>query len=171
MMNCRDCYYVRGEEKLSAPASGNRDSLKNPDLMDGHISKEYFCEKIGGMPCLNGECHDAYQKRLENRRYSRKKRPSRRERDRKYRKHLQELAALSESGCFKNPMYGGALYMDETTHGSIKKPYYRRYWRGDHNNRFKYWLKASNRKVRRYKGDIHNGGFYRKIFDYWQRVD
>ena len=30
-----------------------------------------------------------------------------------------------------------------------------------------YYKKISNRKVRRYKGDIINGNWYQKIFDYW----
>lgn len=171
MMNCMDCPYVMGKEKINVSVFGNRDSLKDPGLMDGHISKEYFDEKMGGMPCLNEEYHDAYQKKLEIRRHSGKKRLSTRERDRKYRKHLQKLAVLSEIDCPKNHMYSGALYMDETADGPLKKSYYRRYWRGCHNNRFKYWLKVSNRKIRRYKGDVHGGGFYRKIFDYWWTVD
>lgn len=169
-MNYKDCPYVKGKVEISVPDSGNRDSLRTPELMDEHISKEYFCEKAGGMPCLNGECYDVSEE-LEIRRYSRKKRLSTRERDRKHRKHLRKLAALSESDCLKNPMYGGALYMDETTYEPIKKPYYRRYWRSSHNNRFKYWRRIASRKMRRYKGDVYNGGFYKKVFDYWRTVD
>lgn len=30
--------------------------------------------------------------------------------------------------------------------------------------------RASNRKVRRYKGEISNGGHYRKFYDYWWEV-
>lgn len=170
-MNCRDCPYIMGKVKISVSDSGSRESRKNSGLMEGRISKGYFCGKIGGMPCLNGECHDAYQKKLEIRRHSGKKRLTKRERGGRYRKHLQKLAALSEIDCPKNHMYGGALYMDETADGPLKKPYYRRYWRGCHNNRFKYWLKVSNRKVRRYKGGVHSGGSYRKIFDYWRTVE
>ena len=171
MMTCRGCPYVMRKEKISVSGSGNRDFRKNPDLMERGVSKENFCDKVGGMPCLNGECHDVYQIKLEISRHSGKKRLSKRERGRKYRKHLQKLAALNEIDWRKEPMYGGALYMDETADGPLKKPYYKRYWRGCHNNRFKYWLKISNRKVRRYKGDVHSGGFYRKIFDYWWTVD
>jgi hypothetical protein len=34
-------------------------------------------------------------------------------------------------------------------------------------NRVRFYKKYSNRKVRRYKGEIGNGNHYRKIFDYW----
>ena len=128
-------------------------------------------EKAGRMPCLNGWCDGAYQKEPEIRRHSGKKRLSTRERDRKYRMRLRKLAALSQCDSLKNPMYGGALYMDETAYGPIKKPYYRRYWRGSHNNRFKYWRGIASRKMRRYKGDVHSGGFYKKVFDYRWTVD
>ena len=28
--------------------------------MEEHISKEYLCEEVDGMPCLNGRCDGAY---------------------------------------------------------------------------------------------------------------
>lgn len=125
----------------------------------------------GCLSCQNGERHGAYQKEPETKGHSRKKRLGTRERDRRYRKHLRKLAALNENDCLKKPMHGGALYMDETAYGPVKKPYYRRYWRASHNNRFKYWRGIAGRKMRRYKGDAHNGGFYKKVFDYRGAVD
>lgn len=139
MMNCKDCPYAKGKEKISR------------------------------MPCVDGEFHDACQKEPEIRRQSGKKRLSRREKDEKHIRHLRKLAALNEIDCRKNTMYGGVVYLESD--GLKKKSYYRRYWRGCHNNRFKYWRKIAGRKVRRYKGDVHNGGFYKKVFDYWWTVD
>lgn len=31
--------------------------------------------------------------------------------------------------------------------------------------------KLTNRKVRRYKGEIHKGGNYRRVFDMWWELD
>ena len=101
------------------------------------------------------------------RKHSNRKRLSSWERDQKYKRHLRKLASLSK----KTVMYGGADCVEGEDHQAGKAPYYRRYWRGCHNNRFRYWLTISNRKVRRYKGEIPKGGAYRKIFDYWWTVD
>lgn len=100
-----------------------------------------------------------------------RKRSSARERDRKYRDHLRQLVLIQERMQGKSAMYGGAV-MEEPGQDAGKKPFYRRYWRSVHNNRFRYWHKISNRKVRRYQGDIHHtGASYRKVFDYWRTVD
>lgn len=34
-----------------------------------------------------------------------------------------------------------------------------------------YCKKLTNRKVRRYKGEIHKGGNYRRVFDMWWELD
>ena len=44
------------------------------------------------------------------------------------------------------------------------KEYYKRYYRG---KRSKYLKKLSNKKVRRYNGEISGKGGYKKLFDYW----
>lgn len=166
--NCMECPYAR--ENTAEEISGCYGSAGIPGRAEGWNPKKLFCKKTGGMPCLDGKCYDAYQMGTEDRRHSTKGRLNAWERNRKYRRHLQKIAAIGElqwENC-KNSMYGGAIYVDEDTYGSIRKPYYRRYWRA---RRFKYWQDISNRKVRRYKGDIHNGGFYKKIFDYWWAVD
>ena len=76
-----------------------------------------------------------------------------RERNRKYQRHLRKLASISERMQGKNTMYGGAVLVDGEAGAVGKKAFYRRYWRGGHNNRFSYWCRISNRKVRRYRGD------------------
>ncbi len=167
--NCRECPYVG--ERVVEKTSECHGFAEISDRVEDWNPEKLFCEKIGGIPCLDGECQDAYQKVSEVRRYSRKKRLNAWRRKRKYKRHLKEIAIMGElrrENC-KNCMYSGAVYMDENANGDLlEKPYYRRYWRG---SRFKEWRDISNRKVRRYKGDIHNGGFYKKIFDYWWTVD
>lgn len=120
---------------------------------------------------MDGGCGDAYQEAPEGTRHSRKKRLIAKERNRKHQRHLRKLASISERMQRKNTMYGGAVLVDGGAGTMGKKTFYRRYWRGSHNNRFRYWRRVSNRKVRRYRGDVHNGGAYRKIFDYWWTVD
>lgn len=34
-----------------------------------------------------------------------------------------------------------------------------------------YCKELTNRKVRRYKGEIHKGGNYRRVFDMWWKLD
>jgi len=82
--------------------------------------------------------------RSERRNHSRKKKRNKRERELKYRQHLREMCGYS--------CWGGAMYVEDT-----HKPYYRRYYRGSHNNRFAYHLRRANEKVRRYEGEIHKG--------------
>ena len=131
--------------------------------------EEAFLPGCRGCPYANGKAgSDAYQGEPEGRRYSGRKRLVAKERNRKHQRHLRKLASISERMQGKNTMYGGAVLVDGGAGTMGKKTFYRRYWR---TRRFKYWRDISNRKVRRYKGDIHSGGFYKKIFDYWWAVD
>lgn len=71
----------------------------------------------------------------------------------------------------------GTYYKDEEwvkNVGLVKipKPYYIRYYRGNHKwSRYRYYKKYSNRIVRRFGEDIQNGSSYKKCFDYWWTVD
>ena len=47
---------------------------------------------------------------------------------------------------------------------TIKKPYYRKRHRGRISS---YCKKQTNKIIRQYKGEIPNGGSYRKLFDMW----
>ncbi len=88
-------------------------------------------------------------------------------RDRKHKRHLKFLA---------DNIHSGATHVTEewsmTKSRTITKPYYKRIYRGNRsNNRYKLYKRVSNKKVRNYKGDISNGGAYKKVFDYWWSVD
>ncbi len=167
--NCSGCPYVSAK---TGGTAFNGQGLTGSHHRTGDWMPEiHFCEKIGGMPCLDGGCGDAYQEESEGSRHPGRQRMTARERNRKYQRHLRKLASISERMQGKSAMYGGAVLVDRETGGARKKPFYRRYWRGSHNNRFRYWRRVSNRKVRRYKGDVHSGGFYRKISAYWWTVD
>ena len=166
LLGCRGCPYANGKAAFGGHEPTGIYSRTGEQIMEVH-----FCEKTGGMPCMDGGCGDAYQEEPEGRRYSGKKRLAAKERNRKHQRHLRKLASISERMQGKNTMYGGAVLVDGEAGTAGKKTFYRRYWRGGHNNRFRYWRRVSNRKVRRYRGDVHNGGAYRKIFDYWWTVD
>ena len=165
----RGCPYAGG--KAGGVAFGGHKPIGIHNRTGEQIMEVHFCEKTGGMPCLDRGCSDAYQEETEGRRHPGRQRMTARERNRKYQRHLRKLASISERMQGKNTMYGGAVLVDGEAGAVGKKAFYRRYWRGGHNNRFRYWRRVSNRKVRRYKGDVHSGGFYRKISAYWWTVD
>ena len=83
-------------------------------------------------------------------------RRSRRERDLAHKRRLRYLAENTLA-----PVY----YTDEPWHTRNAKPYYKRYYRGQ---RSKYLKKLSNRKIRRYDGEVHQKGWgCHKIYDFW----
>ena len=51
-------------------------------------------------------------------------------------------------------------------HGYVQnaKPYYKRWYRG---KRSKYFKQQSNRKIRRYNGELHKGNMAYKLYDFW----
>ena len=76
-------------------------------------------------------------------------------------KHLYEIAG----GYYPAPVG----YMDEiwiNGHGYVQnaKPYYKRWYRG---KRSKYFKQQSNRKIRRYNGELHKGNMAYKLYDFW----
>lgn len=165
----RDYPYADG--KAGGAAFGGYKPTGIHNRIGEQIMEVHFVKRLAVCPVWDGGCSDAYQGEPEGRRYSGKKRLVAKERNRKHQRHLRKLASISERMQGKNTMYGGAVLVDRETGTMGKGPFYRRYWRGTHNNRFRYWRRVSNRKVRRYRGDVHNGGAYRKIFDYWWTVD
>lgn len=155
---CRDCPYMMQDNKI---ASEGPCACLMPDEKRGEIPQNCFCEKIGGNVFLYDQCGDTNSDESISRNHSGKKRRRKRERDLKYKNHLKDLA--------KHSGWSGAVY-DE----SRAKPYYRRYYhsqRGRKDNRFRFEKKQSNIMVRNYKGEIHKGGAYKKIYDYWWFID
>ena len=130
-----------------------------------------WCDKVGGKVYCFGHCTDAYidEPIVANR--FKKKRRNKRERDLKHKNRLKSLA--ENCNYYPSPV----IYTDEIWvkgYGYVKnpKPYYKRMYRDNHKGgRYKYYKKYANRCVRRYKGELHNGGSYKKVFDYWWTVD
>lgn len=122
-----------------------------------------WCDKVGGKVYCFGHCTDAYSDVPKHENRTKKKRRNKRERDLKYKNHLKYLAE-NTSG-----YPSAAYYVDEVWirgYGYVKnpKPYYKRLYRG---KRSKYLKRQSNKKIRRYKGELHNGWHCHRLYDFW----
>jgi hypothetical protein len=133
--------------------------------------EEYiWCDKIGGKVFFYGHCPDWYDdcriSEVHNQR--KKKRKTKRERDQKYKQHLKWLA--ENKGCLV--AYKKEWVWDKNLgYVDLPNPYYKRTYRGNHKcHGSKFYKKYSNHVVRRYNGEIHSGGSYKKIFDFWWEV-
>ena len=131
-----------------------------------------YCDKVGGKNLLYGYCTYVYEKIPNQVNNSKQKRRNKRERDQK---HINHLIFLAENiQYYPSPViYTDEIWISRQGYIENPKPYYKRYYQGNHKgNRYSFYKKYANRCVRRYKGEIHNkGNQYRKIFDYWWTVD
>ena len=90
------------------------------------------------------------------------------ERHQKYKNKIKHLYEVSE---WHYPP--AVLYIDKRCVKKFhwvkrKKPYYKRWYRG---KRSTYLKQQSNKKIRRYKGELHNGNMAHKLFDFWWEFD
>lgn len=125
-----------------------------------------WCDKVGGKVYTYGHCSDWYEQDEENyKNHSKKKRINKRER---YLKHQNHLKYLYETvgGCYPAPVrYVDEIWIKGIGYVKNPKPYYKRVYRG---KKSKYLKQLSNRKIRKYKGELHNGYQHiHKIFDWW----
>lgn len=96
-----------------------------------------------------------------------KKRRDKRLRDYKYKIRLKRIHEGS-SGYPKNVELIEEKYDKNIGWVPIEKPYFKRFYRGNHGSKQSvYYKKVSNRCVRRYKKGLHNGAGYKRLFDYW----
>ena len=83
----------------------------------------------------------------------RMKRRNKRERDLKHKEYLKRLEKISRG--YPSPVYyTDEIYVMGCGYVENPKPYYKRLYRG---KRSKYLKKQSHKKIRRYKGGLHNG--------------
>lgn len=122
-----------------------------------------WCDKVGGKLSLYGICDDAVttihvnhihisrqNRGLEYRRRMRRKKNKRR------RDIIKTCGYYPPAGWLDYEWVDG-VYTEIGTH--IKYP--------RDSNAQRFLKRESNKRVRRYKGDIHKGNSYRKLFDYW----
>lgn len=156
-MSCKDCPY--GEEDFN--------KLKESDTgcFDGELESYVWCDKVGGKVYRFGYCGDFYEddKKIIPKNRSNKKRRDKRERYIKHQEHLKKLA--EDTSGYPTPAYRvDKVWIRKYGYVEIAKPYYKRLYRGQ---RSKYIKKLSNRKIRRYKGDLSNGFMCHKLYDFW----
>ena len=151
-MSCRDCPYNKKEDEAEV---------------------NYRCDKIGGITEWYGQCEESADI-IPSRNVSKRRKRNKRERDLKYKRHLKLLARNFKK--YGSPViYNDEIYVwRKGYYIKYPKPYYKRYYRGSNHratSRYKLYKKISNRKVRRYRRELHNGSQYKKVFDYWWSVD
>lgn len=128
-------------------------------------NKHLYCNKFGCNVCYIEHCIE-WNKQSEkiSKNYSKRKRINKYARYIKYQNHLKHLYKIA-GRYYPTPV----VYDNEilTKYGYIKnpKPYYKRWYRG---KRSSYLKRQSNKAIRRYKGELHNGYQHiHKIYDFW----
>ena len=99
-----------------------------------------------------------------------------REQERKHKQHIKNLADNCQG--YPSPAYpvdkhgnrvpDNEWYIWFPEDEKREFAYYKRQYRG---KRSKYLKKLSNRKIRRYEGELHNGYHCHRLFDFWWELD
>ena len=140
-MKCDDCPYLIVEEP----------------------NNKYWCDKIDGEVSESNNCYE------EEGLIEMSRNPYRREhslnsykRDVKYKERMKKFAKLCKERWYSPvyPVNSDGHYVDDMD----DMAYIKRVWRG---NRSRYLKQQSNKKLRQYKGEIPDGGGYKKVFDFW----
>lgn len=164
-MKCRDCPYIKEDFDIKTQGITEKYDLDE-------FERSCWCEKIGGEIWWYGQCSDAYDDiSVQPKNRSKQRKRNKRERDLKYKQRLKFLAEYVDY--YPCPViYTGEIWIKGYGWVENPKPYYKRLYRDNHRGgRYKYYKKHSNRQVRRYKGELHNGGQYKKVYDYAWQVD
>lgn len=176
-MQCRNCPY--GEEDFKRRMYWYEKTVQEqgiPNAIYHYLSPEdapdefeafLWCDKVGGKVYWAGRCNDAYIHSEISQNHSKQKRRNKRERDQKYKNHLKFL--VENISGHPSPV----IYTDEVWsrgQGYIKnpKPYYKRLYRSRGKGASYYHKKLSNRKIRRYKGELpRKGNLGHRLYDFW----
>ena len=172
-MECKNCPYGKDDferrmacyNKIVEENGTPNDIYRNltPEEAAEEFEKFLWCDKVGGKVYVFGHCEDFSIDIPEEENFAKKKRKNKRERDLKYKNHLKFLAKNIKK--YPSP----ATLVDKyyvNGYGYVEniKPYHKRLYLNHHN--CSYYKKLSNRKIRKYEDEIHNGGSYKKIYDY-----
>ena len=127
-----------------------------------------YCEKVGGKTLLYGYCTYVYEKNAIHKNRSKQKRRNKRERDQKHKNHLKFLAE-NVTGYPSPVIYIDEIWIKGQGYVENPKPYYKRLYRGRGRcNNSNYHKKMSNRKIRRYTGELpKKGNLSHKLYDFW----
>lgn len=132
---------------------------------------DQYCDKIGGKTLLFGYCENAYSDIRKQINHSKQKRRNKRERDQKYKNHLKYLAK-NVSGYPLPVMYADKIWIKGQGYIKNQKPYYKRCYRGrGKHSASHYHKKMSNKKIRRYEGELtRKGNIGYKLYDFWWKI-
>ena len=165
-MECKNCPYIQDELGINLEEYSRIFQFDEEVVED--IISSCWCEKVNGRIWWYGHCEEGYSGIPKHENHSKKKRRNKRERDLRYKNCLKQLVKNASD---KRP--SPATYTDEIWvkgHGYVEnpKPYYKRLYRG---KRSKYLKRQSNKKIRRYKGELHNGWHCHRLYDFWYELD
>lgn len=147
-MSCLECPYKLREY-----------DFVNHEYMDTAI----WCWKVDGRPQCIGSCGDDSESEEIPKRITKKQRIHKYERYLKYQNHLKYLTHVFR-GCPCAATYEDEIWVKGKGYVPNPKPYYKRRYRYGKSK----WLKRqSNKRIRRYKGELNNGWYCHKLFDFW----
>ena len=155
-MRCQDCPYGFDDFQRLIKIESNPDD----------IERFTWCDKVGGKIYQFGYCgeHNTMIPKDVKHNRSNKAKSNKYNRDKKYKNKLKRLH--EDVWHYPPPV----VYMDKVCikkHKYFKnpKPYYKRVYRS---KRSKYLKRQSNKKIRKYKGELHNGYQHiHKLYDFW----
>ena len=155
-MLCCDCPY------------GYEDYMKVSEVFDDlsqeEICRAIWCDKIGGKVGYMGCCEESSRMGNVIKTQSNKKRKNKRARYLKYQNNLKHLYEIV-GDYYPAPVgYIDEIMVEKYKYIENPKPYYKRWYRGKCS---KYLKQQSNKKIRRYKGELHKGNMVHKLFDFW----
>lgn len=161
MSACIDCPVIQNEFDNRLIVYGYEMITKYPQdkewIMENDIIAHCWCDKTGGEICHTGRCYNSSIYCVKKNARKKRKR-TRRERDCAYKRKLETLFMAY-------PADKNGRYVEQNEQERFA--YYKRVYRGNRKGlSTTYWKKISNRKIRRYKGDISNGFMCHKIFEY-----
>ena len=158
-MSCLDCPYHIVDYNFRDNGWSQFD-----EWVKKYADDTIWCDKVGGRIRLYGSCEDAYFDDEEiPTSIMKKQRIHKYERYLKYQHHLRYLERVS---CGYPPAvtYEDEIRIRRQCYVPNPKPYYKRRYRG---HRSKILKQQSNKRIRRYKGELKNGWQCHKIYDFW----
>lgn len=157
-LECMNCPYIKEERDYKMMYFGGFEK----EFRD-RVVRSCWCKKVGSKISWGGRCYDDILNLEKHKVPSNKKRRSKRERYIKYQSHKKKLYE-AQQGWYCPVVYTDKIYVRGFGYIENPKPYYKRIYRGGRSSHLK---KSSNRKIRRYKGEIPNGFWCHRLYDYW----
>lgn len=142
-----------------------------PEDAPDEFEEFLWCDKVGGKVFWAYRCSDAYSETLVQTGHiiHKRKRRNKKERDLKHKRHLERLWDAKKNVWFPPVLYVDCVWENHEMKDR-DKPYYKRLTPNHGGKYQRFYKKVSNKKVRRYKGEISKGSNYKKVFDYWWTI-